>query len=786
MACAPSLVLAAARRSWERLRVESGARALALSEDAMHEEGLVRWIPLSGADVDDGQDRSDAAWSARLRAVAASPQAPIAVLWVAGSQGEAVHFLEAMDALGDRMLRALQRDRVPPRVAAVIYIAEAGLDERDAVALETVACAGRNLPADAPKLPAGLRELLGRRGRPTYLMSGRTRVGADGQSWKVADVWPVEVGRLLASLDSAEVRQPGIRAWRSVSFNPTRYPFDRIELEAFRFTREAIGIPEGGEERVAEGEGRQLPAFRAPESAVPVDRYPEHCMDSVGRPGARPELPTWWDLAATSAEAAASERTDTFGSRGSRRSAWYRRFEERGERFIEDRRARALESLEETIGPKAVQARAWRAIHDDPALPNWFASGQFYAGPERLGARAPDPLRRWSDLNAVEQDVIMHRSRAMVHARELDVARAHFVGLGWRFACAAAASIFIATVFASLFRSAGWRWILVMSAASSLGAIIASVVVMWMEVRAGRRGREAVERTIRHSEAAVAAAFLARMRAGANGEMEGRRRRWFQAAARTRDTASRLKAIADVAEIHALRRASADAPELPPALRAYVAATTVECPDGPLPLESLRRQLREDPSRPVDIRRRAYHAWWSEELRVEDPLTTGAIRQRTFGPRLTQAIASIVDGFRRDLIGIVERGGQAGDASSPSARAFDVALGPSGDLRLLGVQTERAKGRQHMRTVTVHALLRRHAERARVDLCAHFGSVASPHATVSEVDRWGCLGLVVDEIAVGFRGGESGSLCLDPERGVCVWEGIDRKGPVADAGDVAP
>ena len=783
MQSAPRLVLAASRRSWERLRGESGARALALSEDAALEEGRVRWIPLAASDLADPADGSDAAWSARFRAIAATPQAPLVLLWVASSRGEAPNFLRAMDELGDRMLHSLQGDRVPPRVAAVIYVAEAGLDESDAVALETVACAGRNLPKGAPLLPRGLREMLGRRGRPTYLMSVRTRVGADGQSWGVGEIWPVEVGRLLASMEDGELRQPGLRAWRSVRFNPTRSPFDRIELEAFRFAREAIGLPDTASAVVVEGQGRQLPVFEAPSSAVPTDRVPQHCKDSPVRPGARPELPSWWDLAAVSAEELAGERTDTFGSRTGKRSAWYRRFEERGDMFIEDRRARALESLEETVGPKAVQARAWHAIHDDPALPNWFASGQFYSGPERLTAERRDPLRRWSELNSAERRVIEHRSRAVVHARELDVARAHFVGLGWRFACAAAASIFIATVFASLFRVAGWRWVIAMSSAAAAGAIIASALVLWLEARAGRRGRDSVERTVRHSEAAVAEAFLSRMQAGAAGERDGRRRRWFQAAARTRDTASRLKAIADVAEIHALRRASADAPELPPSLRSYVSATTVESAEGALPVESLRQQLRDDPSRPFEAHRRAYHAWWSEALRVEDPLMTGAIRHRTFGPRLTQAISSIVDGFRRDLISLVERGGEGADALMGSDRAYDATLGPSGDLRLLGVQTERAKGRQHHRTVMVQAMLRRHAERARVDLAAHFGSAAAPQAFVSEVDRWGCLGLVVDEVAIGFRGGEAGMLCVDPERGVCVWEGIDRRGPLAEAGD---
>jgi hypothetical protein len=786
MPAAPSLVLAAPRHCWERLRDESGARAMALSEDAALEEGSVRWIPLSDDDLASGEDTSDGAWSRRLRSVAATPQAPLVLLWTARQRGEAAEFLKALDDLGQRMIRLLQRDRVPARVAAVIFVAERGLDGSDATALETVACAGRNLPAEAPVMPAGLAEMLGRRGRPVYLMSGRTRVSAEGRSWAVADIWPIEVARLMASVESSSLRQPGLRAWRSVRFNPTRYPFERIELEAYHFTREAIGVPLEGDGRIVEGQGRQLPVLRVPEGTVPLDCAPQHCADSAVRSAVRPTLPSWWDLPSVSAEGQVSQRTDTFGSRGVRSSAWFRRFDERGSQFISDRRERSLESLEETLGPKAVQSRAWQAIHDDPALPNWFGSGQFYAGPDPRADMPSDSIRRWAELSAIERRVIAHRSRAAAEARELDTARAHFCGLGWRFVCASAASVFIATVFASLFRNAGWKPVWMISAAAAAGAIVASAVILWLEVRAGRRGRDAVERGVRHSEAAIADSFLTRMRIGAEGERTGRRRRWFQAAARTRDVASRLKAICDIAEIHALRRASADAPELPPALSEYVAATTLESADGSLPIETLRRRLREDPRQPVEARRREYAAWWSDALRTEDPYATGAIRQRAFGPKLTRAVAEIVDGFRRDMISLIDRIGSPGDSSWMSDSRFSDVLGPSGDLRNLGVQTQRAKGREPMRTVWVHGLLRRHVERALIDLRDSLGHVAAPQPVVSAIDRWGCLGLMVDEITIGFRGGESGVMCEDPESGVCVWEGTDRRGPVAEAGDAVP
>lgn len=786
MPAAPSLVLASSPRSWERLRDESGARAVAMAEDAALNAGGIRWIPLSGEGCGDVPDDSDGAWSARLRCVAASPQAPLVLLWVASRRGEAPAFLRSLDGFGARMIRLLQGDRVPPRVAAVVFVAEDGLDESDAVALETIACAGRNLPADAPEMPRGLAEVLGRRGRPVYLMSRRTRVGPKGESWRAADVWPVEVARLLASLEASGPRQPGIRAWRSLRFNPTRYPFEGIELEAFRFAREALGLPEPGATRVEEGKGRQLPVSRASDSLVPLDRLPQHCADSIARPGKRPEFPTWWDLPLISAESSARERIETFGSRSGRRSRWYERFVERGNIFINDRRERALQSVEETLGPKAVSASAWRAVHDDPALVGWYASGQFYVGPEaRLDAPA-EGLRQWSELSEVERRIIDLRVRCAIEGRELDVARLHFAGLGWRFACAFAAAVFIGTVFASIYGSSGWGKVVGVSCAAAAGSVLASGIVLWLEVLAGRRGRDAVESGVQHAESAISEGFLRRMRMGAEGERSGRRRRWFQTAARTRDSVGRLKAIVDISEINALRRAAVDAPLLPGALRDYVAATTVESQAAPLSVESLRRALREDPGGVVALRRRQYEAWWSEALRAEDPRATGAVRRRTFLPAVTQAVAALVDDFRRDLISVVEREGPTADSPLAGESRFGELMGPSGDLRYLGVQTQRAQGRENLRVVWVHAMIHRHATSAAADAREHCGNGVAPQVVASPVDRWGCLGLLVDEVAVGFRGGTAGSMCIDPDTGVCVWEGTDRTGPVASAGEAAP
>lgn len=777
--------MAAPRSCWERLRRESGARALAVADDAATGEGAVRWIPLLESDLRTPEESGRRAWEVRLRSVSSSPQAPLVFLWVARERGEAPQFLKAISELGDRMIRMLQRDRVPPCVSAVIYVAEQGLDESDVVALETIACAGRNLPDDAPGMPPGLSEVLGRRGRATYLMSRRTRVGPQGTSWDVSEVWPVEVARLLASLESTAPRQPGIRAWRSLRFNPTRFDFDRIELEAFRLAREAVGLPDAAGGRVVEGRGRQLPVARPPDSTVPTDRSPQHCRDAIVRPGTRPALAGWWDLGENAATDGARERTETFGSRRGPRSPWFQRFDERGRVFVEDRRELSLESVEETIGPKAIGAQAWSAVHDDPSLPNWYASGQFFVGPDPRTDVPADGLRHWTELNAIERKVIEHRGRAQSDARDLDVARSHFVGMGWRFVCAAASALFIATVFSSLFAAAGWRWALAMALAASSGAIAASVLVAWREVLAGRRGRDAVERSIEHAESSIAESFLRRMVLGAEGERLGRRRRWFQAAARTRDATGRLKAIVDLAEIHALNVAAADAPALLPGLRQYEESTTVGAGEPPLPVDALRKALHDDPAGIMERRRRDHESWWCGAMRDEDPLFTGAIRRRTFSPRVTAAISAMVDLFRRDLIRLVELRGDGADSRWSSQERFLALLGPSGDLRNLGVQTQRARGRDLERVVWVHAAIRRHAQAAAADMASHFGHGINPQAVVSGIDRWGSLGLMIDEIAIGFRLGEAGVACIDADTGALVWEGSDRRGPVARSGGSA-
>jgi len=773
MASVPSLIVVASRSVWSRLRSDAGARALALAVDAAEEVGTVRWIPLSDADLETEAERSDEAWIARLRSIATTPQAPIVVLWVADAQGRAAAFRDAIQALGEKMLTLMQRDRVPPRVAGIVYIAEQGLDQSDAQVLEILSNGGQDLPQQGRELPMGLSVMIAK-GRPVYLMSRRTRVGLSGASWCVADIWPIEVGRLLASMEASPSRQRGLRAWRSMRFNPTRYPYDQIELEAFRFAREAVGLPPDPDTQIVEGEGRQLAVARAPEALLSLDRAPQHCRDGIAHPGEQPVLPSWWGLASVAVRPLVDMRTDTSGSRLGRRSPWYERFDERGRLFIDDRAKLALQNLEESSGPRAVQTRAWQAIHQDPGLLAWYGSGQFYVGPRSDLDGVVDGLRAWSELNELERRMIASRMRALAQGEELDVARTHFVGLGWRFLCALAASLFIATVFSSIFVNAGWRWIVGISSAACGGAIIAAAIVLWLEIRAGNRGRGVVERTALSAESLISQGFLQRMRMGAEGERAGRQRRWFQAAARVRDAAARLKAIRDLAELVALRQASAISPSLRPELREYSAATSVEVADGLLSVELLRDTLRADGNDLIDVRSRAFDAWWAGALRLEDQLVTGAVRRRTFEPRVALAIAGIVDDFRQDLMSAMERSGASGDADWTSEIRFGEVLGSASDLRNLSVPTERASGRDLYRVVWVTCLLRRHAEVSAATFARQFGQGISAQAVTGAVDRWGTFGLMVDDIGVGFRCGPANVMCLDAISGVCIWEGADQ------------
>jgi hypothetical protein len=225
---------------------------------------------------------------------------------------------------------------------------------------------------------------------------------------------------------------------------------------------------------------------------------------------------------------------------------------------------------------------------------------------------------------------------------------------------------------------------------------------------------------------------------------------------------------------------------MPPVIRSYSAASNIEIAESPLPVESLRAALRDDPSRIVSLRRRQYEDWWSAAMRVQDPLQRGAVLGRLFSPQIARAIARLVDDFRADLIGVVERDSASAYVGWAADGRVARLLGPPGDLRNLGVQTQRAVGREQLRNVWVHGTVPRHCNLAAADLAPHFGHAVAPQPIVSAVDRWGCMGLVVDELAIGFRGGSAGLMCVDKDGRVCVWEGADRSGPVADSGATTP
>jgi hypothetical protein len=756
----PTLVVAATAPVWDRLRRGSGARALLLAEDAGVDAGDIRWLPLDPPESD-----ADATWAERLKCVAATPAAPIVLLWHAPGPGGAEDFARSCEELGHRMSSLLQRDRMPPPVAAVVYVAERGLGETDALVLEAFADARRHRVA-----PPGLAELIGPQGRSVYVMSGSLRVDREGRPWPVQDAWPVEVARLLALIEASPDRPRGIRAWRSIAFNPTRFDFQAVEVEAFRIAREIIGSPDGTTV-VQEGQGLQLERERVPETQVSVDSSPRHCDDSERNPSAWPELGSWWELPHRDSVRSVDRRTDTSGSRRGRRSDWYDRFDERGRRFINDRERMSLRSLEETMGATSVQLRLWQQVHADPDVLAWVASGQFYVAPEADPSEITEGMRAWQRLGTLDRAAHEARSRALIEARELDTARSHFLGLGWRAMAAAAGAVFIAAVFGSMFRDAGPRWILGAAAAGFTGSIVAAGIMVWLEIRAGARGRFAVESTARSAESAIAEGFLKRMQHGAAGELSGRQRHWLQCAAKVRESAVRLLALRREAESAALQLAATRPDAADGGSGAYAAASSLASDRDALPSDMLRAALLKSNPHAIAVRRSEFLAWWSEELRHEDPLVIGAVRSRIFGPRLKARLARLVEEVRGQLMESIP-GMALGDGSvDESARELSRRFGAPGDLLGLGAATDRARGRDSRRTVSVLGSLRPVNEAIGRRLGDHVGNGLRVLPTEASVERWGAFGLTIDEVAVGFR--RSGLMSLDPDRGICVIEGAD-------------
>lgn len=752
----PSLIVLARRAEWERLRTESGARALMLSSTGAHGTGSVAWIPLDDFVV--GTPACDAAWSERLRLCAAGRGAPIVVVWCQDAVTPDGLLASTLASFGELLIASLQQDRAPPRLKAIIHISPMGLQPADAGVLHWLAedeaateSQSKNesgyLSKDAqsaidplmPTWPVGLRELKGPRRRPVYLMSERTRVDCRGRAWPVAEVWPLQVARLLAAIEHSPIRQGGLRGWRAIDATPSMMLAVDLERETYRHVRRCLESSGSGKSA-----GNVLRQERPDTERIAASGCPHHCRDINGSGLSHPQLPDWLALDEQASVRASMERLDDSGGlRTPRQSLWYRCFRARGERFTRDRLNKAVASLEQVLGRGGLRLRLWQLIHRDAAVLPWIAEGQFQAALPPAEDLSRD-LARWESLVDADEAATKARRESTMMGSELDLARDHFMSIGWRLMCALAGCLFMSTVFATMMPT-GHFWIAAISAAT--GGALACFVIGWLEVRAGRRATDEVERTIRAGEAAIADGFYRRVALGSDGDLRGRIQHWTAACSHVRQCAQRLRALCELSEKRMLK-SSIDGLVAFGSLGSFHQASSLSYRDA------LTTGLREAPSDHPDLTsalqqsESGFELWWTETLQLLDPARSGSIPSRRFMAMLDHRLELLIEGIRPTVLDILQKQDMTSNPSQALSDLLRSRLGPSGDFSMIGAPTLRARGHSLHRVVSYLAPSASLASLGQAAIQEYVGSVQAVSAQVAPIDRWGMLGLFLDEITL--------------------------------------
>ena len=751
----PSLIVLARKAEWERLCTESAARALMLAGVGGPDTGPVAWIPLD--DFTCGAPKLDAAWSERLRPCAAGGRAPMVVVWCQDARTPDGLLASTLASFGQLLIELLQQDRTPPRLKAIIHVSPDGLQPADAQVLRWLAEGdgmtdreqGGSLaerrramvtmdPAITPAWPIGLRELKGPARRPVYLMSDRTRVDRQGRSWPVADVWPLQVARLLAAIEHAPNRQGGLRGWRAISASPSTIVAADLERETFRHVRRCL--ESAGSGTSASG---SLQQERPDTSLVETGGCPQHCRDLNGTGLARPRLPDWWTLDEQETVRRSRERLDDSGGLETpRQSLWYRCFRMRGGRFVADRLHKAAASLEQVLGRGGIRHRLWQFIHRDAAVLPWIAEGQFRAFLPPAGDLSRD-LARWEALVDADEVAAKARRESAIKGAELDVARDHFMGVGWRLLCAVAGCLFISTVFATMMRDRFW----IAAAAATLGGSVACVLIGWLELRAGRRAVDELEHDIRQGEAAIADGYHRRVALGADGELRGRILNWTASCSHVRQCAQRLSALCELSERRILK-SSTDGLIASGARGGFHEASSLSLRDAAstTPRESSPDQ--PELTRVLQNSESGFEQWWSETLQLLDPACSGSIPAKRFTALLDQRLGALIEDIRPAVLDILQKQDTTSDPSRMLAEELHRRLGHSSDLSLIGAPTLRARGHSLHRVVSYLAPSASLAARGKAAVEQYVGSAQAVSAAVAPVDRWGMLGLFLDEVAL--------------------------------------
>lgn len=761
-----ALVIAIQDSLRRRLENEVGSSAVLGATDSALGLGGVNWIPISDnadrAKVDDShsasagfdffgecseEDDGDEVWNRRFRHLLMLPQGDLVFIVETKAPGKFSEVIGDMKSFVRKAAIALQADRVLPPIGAIVVIAHAGISESDGELLEK--CAFGASPEDDKEF----KEIAGSHGRPCYLLNYVTRATAGGIVGSVAECWPTEVSRLLASLSTNNKRDRGLYAWRSISFNPSAFRLDDCQIQTLRIARQVMRqSPVKSTE--AHIDSVSLKPMAPPTKKVASDMVPQHCRDKRSSLSLRPSLPEWIKLdpsgSSENATNHAKWRTDTTGGLNSTtKSEWYQRFEDRGSRFVDERFEKSFEALESVSGPHSVQANVWLKIHSDPASLRWFAYGYFIHSNDGELRLLETDLLSLLKLGERETKVRDERESLLIRSKEVDRARSHFLAIWPRIACAAAAALFVGVAYGLAVKSLNITWTIGIGLIAPTGAFLGAIVLFFLELIRGNQARNAIEDQLQSVEREISQLYGERLERGALSDLRARRIQWLQTASKAKDTALRLLNITELCEGWIFKRLGNGVEE--EKLSSWRRLTSIE-PTDPILIETLVDDLFRLMDGDIQSLQEQFRSWWSQELEREDPDCTGAVRLQTFGPRYRRRLTQLLDVCRLTLIQSL--------ASTYSERAGDVLtsralykfLGAPSDFAGLGCRTRLAVGRPINRVVHVHCCLPSHLKSSVLAVTDYYGGGVSVAGSVSPVDQWGMVGLLLEEIPISLRG----------------------------------
>jgi len=730
----------------ERLRRDGGCRALA-------DPGLVGHLPLvaSPSSPGDGLDPEELAGTYE-RASGRDESVVVALCEVAAA-GDLDRFVDRLEALGRWLAGRLQHDRTPFPLAAIVLASHEPITDLDRAALERILAVtgdARASTLDAEGDPPGLPVILPT-AIPIYVMVHRGRLDHESRSWSCQEIWPAAVARLLASISLEPRRTAGLRAWRSVAVNYSEGDARDLEREVIEIVREAVDSVEESSEGEGPSAARSSEVETPPSDRVDDAGSPRHRLDKhgVGR-AAHDPVPSFWSIE-PSFEGGAGGGTSHAGDRLDLADGqpWQSRFTERGRRFISDRFKRVMSSIRSMIGPVSILRRVWRGIHQDSSRLRWYARGGFFT---TAGRRELEELsrqkREWEGIRKFDAERDLRIRCARAEAAELDLARSHFVGLGWRIAAAASSGLFAAAIVGVATALLDPAWTITTGVASGAVAVATTLILLIAEAGAGARGRERLEREIVSAEQATSAAYRARLELAARGELLQRSTSWIQNCAKIRDAAKRLLALWDLSLEHASSLGIARSASGGSSLRRWANATMVQVA-ADLSYDSVAREVREQQPELLPSLQRDFESFWSESLRKIDRHEGGDVVVRRFGRELDAQLRRMRDRVRRELVAVVERWVGEDWAGTAAERVIDV-FGTGTEFAGLSVSTRKASGARLRRVIRAHASAEPIAHRLGDSLERATLDGSSVSIAPGSLEPWGCTALAVEEIDVSL------------------------------------